>query len=99
MNPIEAAKAITPFWMNDIHACDGLEIHPCRTESVEGETAFVEPCAPGEAEFWSVYGHLKQGGVSCFEDFAAVAEARAFAERLLAAWPHLRMFGVLDFCG
>lgn len=97
-NPIEAAKAMTPFWMRDIHQFDGLEIHPCRTESGEGASSFEEQCAPHEAELWSVFGHCKDGGVCCFEDFGSVAEARAFADELLAVWPHLHTFGVLD-CG
>jgi hypothetical protein len=87
-NPIEHAKALTPFWMRDIHQFDGLEIHPCRAESVEKGTPFIEQCTPESAEFWSVYGHYKTGGVSCFEDFPTKAQARAFAARLLEAWPH-----------
>lgn len=98
-NPLQADKAITPFWMNLIHQFNGLEIHPCRTEAIEDEIRYIEPCGPCEAEFWSVYGHYKEGGVLCFEDFDNLPEARDFAERLLAAWPHLQVFGVLDFCG
>jgi hypothetical protein len=36
-----------------------------------------------------VYGHFRAGGVDDFEDFATEAEAVAFHDRLIAAWPHL----------
>ena len=94
-NPIEHAKALTPFWMRDIHQFDGLEIHPCRTERVEDGRTFIEPCEPETAEFWSVYGHCRTGGVLCFEDFPTEAEAHAFAKRLLDAWPHLNTYGLM----
>ena len=94
-HPIEHAKALTPFWMRNIHQFDGLEIHPCRTERAEDGTPFIEQCAPEDAEFWSVYGHYKTGGVSCFEDFPTKAQARAFAARLLEAWPHLNTYGLM----
>lgn len=105
--PIIAARALIPFWMQEIQSCDGLEIHPVRdghwNEETQGPRPFsqdndletwCEPCAPEEAHFWSVYGHLKTGGVLCLEDFATEAEARRFAERLLAAYPHLRKYGL-----
>lgn len=73
--------------------CDGLEIHPCRTERDRNGSTFVERCEADAAEFWSVYGHLCRGGLECFEDFATEAEAEAFAEELATAWPHLRAQG------
>jgi hypothetical protein len=95
MNPIEQAKALTPFWMRDIHQFDGLEIHPCRTEHAQGGTSFIEQCEPETAEFWSVYGHCRSGGVLCFEDFPTKEQAHAFATRLLDAWPHLNTYGLM----
>lgn len=104
-NPIEAAKALTPWWMMDINHFNGLELHPVRDlnrdkehprpDPIDRETR-CEPCEPGEAEFWSVYGHCKEGGIFCLEDFSGIPEARAFAEQLLAAYPHLLEFGLLD---
>ena len=94
-NPIEHAKALTPFWMRDIQQFDGLEIHPCRTEWAEDGGTFIEQCEPGAAEFWSVYGHCRSGGVLCFEDFPTSTQARAFADRLLTAWPHLNTYGLM----
>ena len=51
----------------------------------------VEPCdaTPEEAAFWTVYGHFRTGGVDAIKDFATEAEALAFHDRLIAAWPHL----------
>jgi len=94
-NPIERAKALTPFWMRDIQQFDGLEIHPCRTEHAPAGPSFIEPCDPETAEFWSVYGHCRSGGVLCFEDFPTETEAHAFAKRLLDAWPHLNTYGLM----
>jgi hypothetical protein len=94
-NPIEHAKALTPFWMRDIQQFDGLEIHPCRIERTEDGGTFIEQCAPEDAEFWSVYGHCRSGGVLCFEDFPTETEAHAFAKRLLDAWPHLNTYGLM----
>jgi hypothetical protein len=95
-SPIDQAKALMPWWISEIHGFDGLEIHPCRTEFVGDGTPFIEQCEPAEAEFWSVYGHCREGGVLCLEDFAGPEEARAFAGRLLAVWPHLQAFGLLE---
>jgi hypothetical protein len=89
--------------MLEIRTCDGIEIHPVRdgswNETEQGPRPFspdadnqtnCEQCEPHEAHFWSVFGHLKKGGLLCFEDFATQGEAEAFAEKLLAAYPHLR---------
>lgn len=94
--PIDEAKAVTPWWMMAIRQYDGLEIHPVRNIESDPATGniFCEPCEPEEAHLWSVYGHLIEGGVQCFEDFATEAEARAFAMKLLDAYPHLRIFGL-----
>lgn len=94
-NPIELVKKLTPWWMMEIHRFDGLEIHPVRNlfPPGRGET-WCEPCEPHEAEFWSVYGHCREGGIECFKDFDTELEARALAEQILEAYPHLRQFGL-----
>ncbi len=91
-SPIDAANALTPDWMRRIQEFDALEVAPCRVvghDSLGNE--IVEPCddAPEEAVFWTVYGHLRSGGVDAFEDFATEAEARAFHDRLISVYPHL----------
>ncbi len=99
-NPIAAAFAITPDWMLNIHSFDGLEIQPCQIiERTEDGREIVEPCEPEEADFWTVYGHFKSGGVNDFEDFPTPEAARAFAERLLNCYPHLKEHGLLDLAG
>lgn len=92
LSPINAAKALTPDWMQRIQEFDGLEIAPCRIighDSLGNE--IVEPCddTPEEAAFWTVYGHYKTGGVDAFEDFQTEAEAQAFHDRLLGVYQHL----------
>lgn len=91
VSPIDAAKALTPHWMQNIRDFDALEIHPCAVIGYgEDGTEIVEPCEPKDAAFWTVYGHLRTGGVDAFEDFATEAKALAFHDRLIAAYPHLR---------
>jgi hypothetical protein len=85
-----------PRWMAEIGSFDGLEIHPVReVREAEGSAGYCEQCEPHEAQFWSVYGHFRSGGVLCLEDFPGEAEASQFAHRLLDEWPHLRTFGLL----
>ena len=99
-NPITAAFAATPHWMLDIRSYDGLEIQPCHIVGrADDGNEIVEPCEPEEAEFWTVYGHSREGGVNAFEDFPNAEKARAFAERLLACYPHLQEQGLLDLAG
>ncbi|MGF1623102.1 MAG: hypothetical protein ACFCUR_21160 [Rhodomicrobiaceae bacterium] len=58
-SPIEEARASIPFWMKEIHTCDGLEVHPVRdtqwNEAEQGPRSFnqtddnetwCEPCEP-----------------------------------------------------
>src|SRR5580700_11170972 len=89
-SPIDKANAITPHWMRNIREFDALEIHPC---AVIGHDLFgkdiVEQCEPEDAAFWTVYGHLRTGGIDAFEDFATEAEAVEFHDRLISIWPHL----------
>ena len=106
-SPIDMANAATPWWMKEIHTFDGLEIHPVRDHNWDDDTMGIrpfhvpdyhetccEPCQPGEEHFWSVYGHLTEGGILCIEDFVSEAEARAFSAQLLDAYPHLHKFGL-----
>lgn len=94
-NPIELAKAATPYWMMEIQQYNGLEISPVREfkNAASGES-HCERCEAEQAHFWSIYGHLIEGGARCFDDFATEEEAREFAGKLLKAYPHLREFGL-----
>ncbi len=90
LSPTEIATALTPHWMRNIKDFDALEIHPCAIVGRDSDgTEFVETCTPDEADFWTVYGHYRTGGVDAFEDFPTQAKAEAFHDRLIAAFPHL----------
>ena len=90
VSPIDAAKALTPRWMQNIKDFDALEIHPCTVIGNDSEdNSIVEQCEPEDAHFWCVFGHLRTGGLDDFEDFATQALAMAFHDRLIAAYPHL----------
>jgi hypothetical protein len=90
ISPIDLAQVLTPHWMRNVRDFDGLEIQPCAVIARgEDGTEIVEPCKPEEAAFWTVYGHFRTGGVDAFEDFATEAEALAFHDRLIGAYPHL----------
>lgn len=88
------APARSPWWMTRIHEFDGVEIHPCRTETAADGSTYQEQCEPEAAEVWSVFGHRVAGGVDCFMDFLTEAEARGFAKKLLATYPNLMKFGL-----
>lgn len=94
-SPIDEAKAATPWWFFTIQHYDGLEVHPVQDVEEANGVTYCEQCEPEEADFWSVYGHLKTGGVECLDDFPDRAKALAFAKQLLAAYPHLREYGIL----
>ena len=90
ISPIDAATALTTHWMRDIKDFDALEIQPCAVIDRDSNgTEYIEPCDPKDAHFWTVYGHYRTGGVNAFEDFPTEAEAIAFRDRLIAAYPHL----------
>jgi hypothetical protein len=87
---IDAARAVSPRWLLKIWEFDALEIHPCTVIGNDGmDNPIVEQCEPEDAHFWTVFGHYRTGGVDDFEDFATEAEAIAFHECLIAAYPHL----------
>jgi hypothetical protein len=90
VSPIDGTKALTTRWMQNIRDFDALEIQPCTVVGHDSmDTEIVEPCEPEDAHFWTVYGHLRTGGVDAFEDFSTEAEALAFYRRVIAAYPHL----------
>lgn len=58
---------------------NGFDLHPCHTVFI-GDKAVVETCEESEAEFWSVYAHLKEGGLECIADFEFKSTAEFFYE-------------------
>lgn len=85
-----------PEWRRSIAEFEGLEISPCRVFGFADGQDLVEPCGPDAADFWTVYGHRREGGVTAFEDFPDHAAAQRFARWLLSAHQHLRYYGLLD---
>jgi hypothetical protein len=61
---------------------DDYEIQPCRRyfDADEPDKAFVEPCEPFEADFWTVYGHIPSEGAQAIGDF----DTREHAEEVFA---------------
>lgn len=95
-SPIQLAKEATPFWFETIHNYDGLELSPvAEYEDKQGDKFCERVDDPNEAQFWSVYGHLREGGVECLEDFYTEQEAAEFANTLLSMFPNLHKHGLL----
>ena len=72
----------------DIAQCDGVEISPV-IEWVSQHGKVCEVISPDDfgldpaAEyFWSVYLHLREGGVTCVADFETEAQATAYGDFL-----------------
>lgn len=61
---------------------DGIEIYPCVSEYRNGKLLFTEQCHPDVAQFYSVFFHLKTGGLTCIADCADAGIARHTARCL-----------------
>jgi hypothetical protein len=71
-----------------------VEIAPCRVVTCpDGPPFTIEPCAPAEAEFWTVYGRMTDGTVQAATDhetpWLAMVAATAYAADLAAGGPAL----------
>ena len=63
----------------DLNVYDFIEIQPVAL--IDGHPGCCEPCDHNhEASFWSVYGHLKTGGVNCFTDVSTHKFAESVGE-------------------
>ena len=52
VSSIDAAKAVTPRWMQNIRDFDALEIHPCTVIGNDSmDNPIVEQCEPEDAHF------------------------------------------------
>jgi hypothetical protein len=90
MGVTQTKEAIMTTTTPSFNEFDALEIQPCTVVGHGGmNEELVEPCEPEDAAFWTVYGHFRTGGVDAIEDFPSEAEAVAFRDRLIAAYPHL----------
>ncbi len=61
---------------------DTIEIHPCATFTGKDGVEFTEQCGPDEAQFYSVFFHLKTGGLCCIADCASAQSASHVAKCL-----------------
>lgn len=61
-----------------------MDINPCRTieKGANGEKDIVEQCEESEAEFYSIYVHLRRGEIQCIADCDNLKEAQEFVEFL-----------------
>ena len=50
--------------------------------STSRDIAFVEPCEPYEADFWTVYGHIPGEGVQAIGDFDTSEHAEEVFARI-----------------
>jgi len=86
---LDPAKSTTPFWRQHVMEFGSLEIQPHAVMRGSSCGSYLEPCDPRDAEVWTVNGRYRSGGVEPCKDFATEAEARAFRDRLISAYPHL----------
>lgn len=65
---------------------DGFEVHPCRVigEDEQGR-AILEQCDEDSPDIsaWSVYGHLKTGGLECLADFENRLQAESLRDQIV----------------
>ena len=66
-----------PINQATINKFDDFEVWPVKAWS-EGGQSICEQCKPEEASFWSVYGHLKTGGLECLQDCVNEKTARFY---------------------
>lgn len=71
--------------MKDLTLYDAVEMNPVRREGENG----LEMCEETDPDIamWSVYLHLKEGGVECVADCAAKDDALLVACALERAFP------------
>lgn len=65
---------------------ENFEIHPClSTSQDEHGLVFLEQCNEDNPAIsvWSVYGHLKEGGLECLADFETQTQAEAFHDLIV----------------
>lgn len=71
--------------MRDMSLYDATEITPCAIDFYDPDDPkkqSVEPCEPEDADMWSVYLHLKEGGVECIADCATEEDAIFVAQAI-----------------
>jgi hypothetical protein len=80
----------------DLSLYDAIEVSPVTGADEIG----YEVCGEDEPDIamWSVYLHLKEGGVECIADCATKHDAYFIAQALHTAFPSLHVFGPSQWC-
>ena len=70
----------------DKRGWDGFELHPVTRHRGSNGIEYFEVCEPDDPNLycWSVYAHLKQGGVECIADCFIKEDAEFIYEALVA---------------
>lgn len=69
-----------PFDNYEIHGCCLLDCDYTGIPAPSGAT--VEQCDDAKAEFWTLYGHLPEGGLEAIGDFKSRKRAEEVFERI-----------------
>jgi hypothetical protein len=84
---------------------DGLEVHgvrDCADEFGITDGTACEVDDDGNPEFYSVYAHLREGGLECIGDFATGVDAVAYGALIAGehSWPlDIHAKGICTDCG
>jgi len=65
---------------------DAIEIQAVRMEIGHDGKTICFPCRPDEADLWSIYAHLKEGGVEWLCDRETKVHALAGGYALATMW-------------
>ncbi len=64
---------------------DAVEVQGC-ADVGPSDDPIIEVVDAEQAQFWSAYVHLKEGGVECVGDFDTKAEAIAYANTIATTY-------------
>jgi hypothetical protein len=86
MTPIISPKIVSGWWeylgLNyPVADYSASEIHGVRDVTAGEDAGTIEPCGDAEADYFSVYLHLKEGGVDCIANFDDKTDADAYAQQ------------------
>jgi hypothetical protein len=85
----------------DLTLYDAAEVYPVARRSPDvADPEVLEACDEKDPQlaYWSVFLHLKEGGLECIADCASKVDAYFIAEALERAFPSLTSRGMTDWC-
>jgi hypothetical protein len=93
ISPIDAARALTPWWMMWIKDFERVEVQPRKIIRYSHGSIYSMPCDKSEASMFVVCGvyrlHGQSGGYEVLQNFRTEKEAQDFHGTLEKTWPHL----------